>query len=266
MRFRLAMLDVDGTLRDPRGWKPGALELLEAISSAHVPIALCSGRPLESLLALAAERPEVSYLAAGGGALVQRRDSDAWTTVRTRFLPAELVAEVERRAAVLGMELWAYTADSWIVTAITARIERDRELTGATPAVVDGFAGRDDVIKLLAFAGTPEQYSLLVELDSRPELAVVESYPGYNDICLAATAVTKGGDVLLADLGLAWSDVLAVGDGQNDLGMLSKAGTALLLEPLRTQMLHPASPGQVRRECPTLAAALVALMAVGEGQ
>jgi hypothetical protein len=38
--------------------------------------------------------------------------------------------------------------------------------------------------------------------------------------------------------------------------MLSKAGTALLMEPLRAEMLHPALPGQVRVECPTLADAL----------
>ncbi len=256
MRFSLAMIDVDGTLRDEGGWKPGAIELLDELASTGVPIALCSGRPLESLLGLAAIRPEIAYVAAGSGALVQRRDTDSWTTVGTRFLPAALVAEVEERAEELGMELWAYTLDSWVVRDISHRVTRDRELTHATPSVVDRFTGLPDVIKLLAFARTPQQNSLLVDLDSRPELAVVESYPGYNDICLATSAATKGGDILLADLGLQWSDVLAIGDGQNDLGMLSKAGTALLMEPLRTEMLHRASPGQVRVQCPTLAVAL----------
>ena len=154
------------------------------------------------------------------------------------------------------MELWAYTLDSWIVTELSYRVTRDMGFTNATPVLVERLTVRDDVIKLLAFARTPEQNSLLVELDGRADLAVVESYPGYNDICLATSAATKGGDLLLADLGLGWSDVLAVGDGQNDLGMLSKAGTALLMEPLRAEMLHPALPGQVRVECPTLADAL----------
>ncbi len=260
------MLDVDGTLRDEGGWKPGALDLLDALAVAGVPIALCSGRPLESLLALAAERAEIAYVAAGSGALVQRRDGAGWTTVGTRFLPAALVAEVEGRAAGLDMELWAYTLDSWIVTAVSHRVTRDQTLTQATPVVVDSFTGRDDIIKLLAFARTPAQNSLLVELDGRPDLAVVESYPGYNDICLAASAATKGGDLLLADLGLGWGDVLAVGDGQNDLGMLSKAGTALLMEPLRTEMLAPASHGQVRVQCATLADALAAMQRAGVGR
>ena len=256
MRFRLAMLDVDGTLRDEGGWKPGALALLDAIAATGVPLALCSGRPLESLLGLAAERAEVSHLAAGSDALVQKRVGESWTTVGTRFLDPALVAEVEQRAEALGMELWAYTLDSWIVTELSYRVTRDMGFTNATPVLVERLTVRDDVIKLLAFARTPEQNSLLVELDGRADLAVVESYPGYNDICLATSAATKGGDLLLADLGLGWSDVLAVGDGQNDLGMLSKAGTALLMEPLRAEMLHQAVPGQVRVECPTLADAL----------
>ena len=256
MRFRLAMLDVDGTLRDEEGWKPGATDVLDELASTGVPIALCSGRPVESLLALADERREIAYIAAGSGALVQRRDLDGWTTVGTRFLPLPLVAELETRAAALDMEIWAYTIDSWIVKEVTHRVTRDRELTDATAEVVDQLTGNDQIIKLLAFARTPEQNSLLVELDSRPELAVVESYPGYNDVVLATSAATKGGDILLADLGLHWSDVLAVGDGQNDLGMLSKAGTALLMEPLRTEMLHAAQPGQVRVQCPSLEVAL----------
>ena len=44
--------------------------------------------------------------------------------------------------------------------------------------LVERLTVRDDVIKLLAFARTPEQNSLLVELDGRADLAVVESYPG----------------------------------------------------------------------------------------
>ena len=58
MDFRLAMLDIDGTLRHKGDWFPGAVDLVHHLASSGLDVALCSGRTTGSMFTLAAELPE----------------------------------------------------------------------------------------------------------------------------------------------------------------------------------------------------------------
>lgn len=240
------MLDMDGTLMHEGDWFPGSLDLLAALDRAGIAVALCSGRAIHSLRASAAGRPEVSLLAGAGGAVVQGRDGDGWRTVGIRHLPAALVAGVEDRTRELGMELWAYTPEEWLIRERSPRVEFDESFTHTTSRVAP-FTGRDDVVKLLTFGEDDAQQAYLAELAAVPGIGVASSFPGYWDVIPADALATKGGDLLVDVVGCSWREVLAVGDGGNDLGMLSKAGTAYALAPRTLDELDPAEDWQWRR-------------------
>ncbi len=244
---KLAMVDVDGTLRHVDDWKAHAVEFVDYLGSSGYTVALCSGRHPDALRQVAAELPAVSYISAAGGSMVRRLEGGAWLSVADRFLDSDLVTSVANESRRLGLELWAYTPTSWIVTTISQAVQNDVDMTGARPQLGE-IEGLTDVIKLETLPRTAAHRAFLETMAANPDVRVVESYPGYDDIVPAGSAETKGGDFLIADLGLTWGDVVAVGDGQNDLGMLGKAGTAFLLRPLTTAQLTPAQNGQSRHE------------------
>ena len=256
--FGLAMLDVDGTLRDEVGWKPGALDLVSALADADVTVALCSGRAIDSLHRTAEELTAVTYLGAAGGSLVQRREPHGWFTVGQRYLDPEFVAWASAGAEHVALELWAYTDTGWLALRRTPRVDHDEEFTGASAEIAD-YAGRTDIVKLLAVDSRAHHEAFLGEFAAHADVALVPSYPGYLDIVPADSAQTKGGDLITADLGITWDDVLAVGDGENDLGMLSRAGAAMAMAPLRLAQLDPDDGRRTRRACADLTEVLAFL-------
>lgn len=261
-RFSAALIDVDGTLRGPDDFKPGALDLLTWLSDAGVPVALCSGRTVQSLEATASELPMVGYVAGGSGAVVRRRSADGWVTIGARHLTDAQVRGVLEVARASDMEAWIYTADDWFVEdAATAMVVQDFRITGARPSVarLDDVAG---VIKMLVFATNPAQDAAVAGLRSDPRFTIVSSYPGYVDIVHADSSATKGGDFVLGDLGASWSDAVAIGDGENDLGMLSRAGVALCMPPLVAADLAPGASAQRRVSCANLTKAREYLQAL----
>lgn len=260
--FALALLDVDGTLRDAEGWKAHAPQLLERLAAAGLRVALCSGRNTESLKGLASARPQIEFIAAGSGSLVLARDGEDWQTLETRFLPTDTVEWVRAQAEAVGMELWAYTNTEWLVESYNERVNFEASMVGSRP-VVQSFAGRDDVVKILAFPLSRMHRAVLDTIDAQRDLAVVQSYPGYFDVVRAESVAAKGGDVLIEHLGIDWSQVIAAGDGENDLGMLSRAGAAMAMAPMRTMLLDPPQPGQHRFNCPDLVAVMNHLTDLG---
>lgn len=245
MDIRLAMLDVDGTLMHEGEWFDGSLELVRALDAAGIAVALCSGRAIDSLQVTGSRVPEVSYLAGAGGSIAKRRDGDVWRTIGERFIPAGLVREVVRRGADVGMEQWAYSNERWYVTERTPRVVYDEGFTHAT-ATVEPFEAREDIVKILLFCDTPEQAALRDDVATWEGIGVASSYPGYYDMLPQSSLDTKGGDLLVEAVGCSWDQVLAVGDGPNDLGMLERAGLAYGLHERVAAELPDGQPHQVR--------------------
>lgn len=242
--FRLAMVDVDGTLRSPEGWLAGAVELLQALDDAGMSVALCSGRPVHSLEELVADLPMVRHLAGAGGSVVERRTADGgWATLLERHLPASDVQRALDACQRLDLEVWAYTGTQWLVTEVTPRVEREVAILGGSqPTAVDTFTGRDDLLKLLTLPTRDDQPEALASALDEADVAIVASSDGYLDVVPAASQLTKGGDALVHDLGIDWSAVVAIGDGPNDVGMVGLAGLGICLPRLTADAVHAANP------------------------
>lgn len=230
-RLQLAMIDVDGTLRTRDDWQPGALDLLATLGELGITTALCSGRPVASLVKIAADHPHITYVSAASGANVHRLDAGRWHPLHAVRLDPHVVDEVVAGAADAGLELWGYTVQDWLVPAENDLTRRETAIIdGIRPAVAD-LRGRSDLVKLLAVTTEDSHEHYLRSLDF-PGVAVVASGPSLVDIVPASATADKGGAALIADLGIGWDAVVAIGDGENDIGMLSAAGIACALPPL----------------------------------
>ncbi|MFT3942986.1 MAG: HAD hydrolase family protein [Ancrocorticia sp.] len=245
----LAMIDVDGTLMHRDTWNPGARELLAYLSSRGFEIALCSGRPTGSLITLTRDMPEVSFIASNSGASVLARESGdgdaAWEVLGHRTVDPHLVEKAVAVADDAGIETWVYNEREWLVREVTDRV-RDEESFVGDVAVVDPVIGREDIGKVLFLVAGRGHAETLRAMDEWEGVGFVMSGSTYADLVPEVATQTKGGDLFLRHLGIGWGDVLAIGDGQNDLGMLTKAGRAIGVAPMGPELLEGAGSEQHR--------------------
>lgn len=261
MEYRLAMLDIDGTLQHAGTWNPGAPELLDLLRTRGITVALCSGRTSASMTWLGDRVPHAAFVAANSGSTVWERVGDEWTVLAHRSLGAAQVGEIVATAEAAGIEVWAHTERDWLARERTPRVERDESFVGDT-ALLEDATSRDDVGKLLLLSSHPSHEPVARSLAALPGVAAVSSSEIFMDLVPEVSAAGKGGDVLVERLGIGWDEVIAIGDGENDSGMVSQAGLGIAISPLSVEALAPARPGQVRRAAANTAGALAALRAV----
>lgn len=249
------MLDVDGTLMRRAAFNPGARELIDLLLGRGVTVALCSGRPPESMINLAGMFPGISLLSASSGSTVLARSDRGWQVLAHRRLDPGLVTQTIRATEAAGIETWGYTASQWLVPRETPRVLEETSFVQAHPHI-DPIVGRTDIGKILLLLQRAEHRDVVDELAREAGARVVLSAHNYADLVPEVSARAKGGDVLLDHLGLGWDSVLAVGDGENDIGMLSSAGWAVTVAPLRVSGLPAAGSHQLRCEAADTNAAL----------
>ncbi|MFT0848048.1 HAD hydrolase family protein [Actinomycetaceae bacterium L2_0104] len=259
MPSSLAMIDVDGTLMHRGDWNPGAHELITHLAEKGLHVALCSGRPTGGLISLAREMPAVSLVVSSSGTTALARESEdvdaSWRMLDHRTLDPVLVAQAMKLADRAGIETWAYTARDWLVREISARVRDEWTFIGDTPHI-DPIVGREDIGKFLFLVEGQAHSSVLGQIDEWEGVGVVMSGKTYADLVPEVATHTKGGDLLTEHLGIGWEDVLAIGDGQNDIGMLSRAGQAIGVAPLAEDMLPTPARGQRRGYAANTAEAL----------
>jgi HAD superfamily hydrolase (TIGR01484 family) len=230
-RVGLLCLDVDGTIAGEWGVYPEAVDLLRMCTRMGVRVALCSARPTASLMVLAGEHPCIGHIAGLGGTHVRRLRGGGAELVSIT-IDAEVASGVGRRTAAADVELWWYAGDTWFVAAWTDAVRSEARTVWVEPVVVGTFDGLPDPNKLLVIDPGETVGADLQRFAEASELAWRVSGSADLEVISGAVSVAKGLDVIASDLDIAAVQVVAVGDGANDVGMLAFAGVAFALPPL----------------------------------
>jgi Cof subfamily protein (haloacid dehalogenase superfamily) len=226
-QLRGIVLDVDGTLLDP--WhrlSPATVAAVARARAAGMAILLASGRSPRAmarvLAALALDGPAVGF----NGAVTFRIAGGAIAPLTGTTVDRGAATAVLALAAAHGVETGWYTLDGWRVAAPGPGADEEGALTGEPPIVAPGLPdGLPDPHKLMCIAITPEQTAALAMLRERlpPAVTGVFSHPRYLEVI--APGVDKAAAVAAAcgALGLAPDELAAIGDAENDIGMLRAA-------------------------------------------
>ncbi len=244
MSYELALLDVDGTLRTGKRWNPGALELIADLHDAGLHVALCSGRPTGSMIELVHDHPEIEYIASCSGGVVLRRDGETWDVIDRSLLPADAVHRALDVADELGIEPWCFTTNEWLIDSDTEGTSLETRAVGDAPRVTDLRAEADTVAKVLFLLPDSTAAGPIRERLDVPGTALVQSGERHLDLVTEDAHYDKGGDRIRRALGVEWERVVAMGDGENDKGMLSLAGAAVCVAPLTDDALTPSQSTQ----------------------
>ena len=233
---RLIALDLDGTLLDSSGRIPERnREALREAASRGIAIALASGRMTDCITPTAdALGVDCSIIAYNGG-MARRSEADGRAVVFHRPLQARY-----GRALIdycRGRHLLNFYHDDKLYAQSTPELRRFAEFytsqTGAVYSFVDDLARFTDLepTKLILVTDPPRRDELYEELVVKwgDEMTAVKTNPEYLEFLNRETDKGVALRALGDALGLSMSEIMALGDGDNDAQMLGVAGLGIAM-------------------------------------
>lgn len=229
--IKLMAFDLDGTILNPESLiEPVVRAAVARARAAGVTVTIATGRMFRSARAYAAELglgavPLIAY----NGALIQdSADGRVWCH---RPLSHAAARSIGRYLAARGVHVNIYCGDALYVEATNAITERYASRVGVEPIVAPGL--------LSDLPWAPTKMLAVAEPDEIPRLAadirrlvgdgvtLASSCPTFLEI--TDRGVNKGAALaeLAAALDIRREEVLAAGDGQNDLEMIRYAGVGV---------------------------------------
>ena len=242
-RPKLVALDVDGTVVDHDGSLPSEVSAaVRAVVAAGVPVVLATGRSWHGTL------PVVEQLGLPGGLSVCSNGA-----VVVDYPPERIVRAVTFDPRTVIEKVEALAPGTLIAV---EEIGRGYRLNGHFP--VGDLTGEQIVEDIEQLSSRPVTRIILrdparsdtdfIGLAERLGLHGVTYSVGYSAwLDIAPEGVTKaaGLDDVVAELGMSAADVLAVGDGRNDVEMLAWAGRGVAMgqAPAEVRAIADATTG-----------------------
>ncbi len=225
-------LDLDGTILDMKlNLDPRDVEALSHIVSAGVTVVACTGRPFPGAVPwvkqLGLEGPIICYQ----GAEVRMLDGGV---LLDHGVEHQLAMEVVRYARERDLHVQAYRDDQLMVERDRPEAHQYANHAGMKINVVadlDGAMG-PTTPKLVIVTAAEKAEALLPDVRRRwaGRLNAATSVPEYVEFTSVESDKASALRFLSERLGVAQSEVVAVGDGRNDASMIAWAGLGVAVE------------------------------------
>ncbi len=236
MKYKLLVADIDGTIIGKGGQISAEdREALTKVRHKGIGVSLSSGRAAESC------RPIIERLGLDGyhisfdGALVSNFDDEIYARPIDRGVVREEVEFAHQHDIYLEL----YSASRFFIEWENWATKIHREFFNLEPTVIDfsGLWERERIIKGGLVTASPEEaakaesFRLRFERSLHFSLARSPAYPGVSFFNVIDLGVSKGEALaaLTSHLGIALGEVMAIGDGTNDIPLLSSVGLAVAM-------------------------------------
>ena len=237
--FSIAVFDIDGTLTDGDGQPDTeALSAIRDLSERGIRIVIATARGPSSLTTFT-DAIGIVEVIAFQGALVGSFEAGEWVTETELTIPIESARAIARQAEALELPTSWHHAMSWWVTKRTAEISREERIVGESPTEVGDSESISWAPHKLMFISPEGEEDLLESLASRlPKgLAHTRSHPNYLEVTHRGANKGVALEAMLRRLPADASQVVAFGDGDNDLPLFEVAAVSVAM---------PHAPSQVR--------------------
>ena len=233
MKIKLFVSDIDGTLL-VSGKKISAknIDAVKKMVDAGITVTIATGRMYRAALPIAHELgvnvPIITY----NGALIKSVDGEI---IHAEYLPENLVTEIVSFYEKRGWYLQNYSADNLYYAEYNkyaAFYEGEQKVQG-TATGWDGMKSKTfQTCKLLSIADNEEQnLRRMAELKAEfgNAIDVTKSTPIYTEIICPGVSKAEAVKILADKLKVPRSEVMAIGDSDNDLPMLKAAGISVAM-------------------------------------
>lgn len=237
-RYQLLVADIDGTLVNKDGIISSEdKEALTRAGDSGIRVSLSTGRVAQACLSI------IDQLSLHGchiffdGALVSNPENGKEIYVEP--IGQEIVEQMVEFAHRHNINLELYSATRYFVEQETWGTNIRRQFFGLEPIVVDftSLWQKERIIKGTVTVRSAEGRAKVADFyhyfEGRLRFSWTKTpaYPEADFINLIAPQVSKGKalEALASHLGIALTEVVAVGDGTNDISLLSKAGLGVAM-------------------------------------
>ena len=229
-RFKLAAIDLDGTLLGPKHDISDAnKEAVRRLQEAGAQVVLASGRHFLAMRKYVAALPGVQWVVSCQGGEVS--DANRSTVLSRQFLSPALVGKVLESGHARGFSMVAYGVDG-IFTDSTCDFEMDfyTGLVSIRPVVLDrSELLTRDIFKVI-WMGEPEDLSRVVVADlASPQVQVIRTNARFLEFMPAEVSKRTALTTLSLYLGIQPVEAVVFGDGDNDIPMFEWAGTSVAM-------------------------------------
>lgn len=241
-KYQLLVLDLDGTLTNSKK------EISEANKKAlmhaqqlGVKIALASGRPTPGMVKLADELELHNYggfiLSYNGGKIIDCANKN---TVYQNTLPDHILPHLYNTANEFELSIIRYE-DNNILTETTGDkyIDYESWLCSMNIVIVDDFTGNiNQSTPKCLMLGDGEKVSRVIGKvkDRFPDLSITSSEPFFLEVMPNGVDKALSLARLLDHLNLEPAQMMACGDGLNDLSMIKFAGMGVAMANARDEV------------------------------
>ena len=238
MKYKLLVMDVDGTLVDKEG--NISTDDKEAIARARqlgIQISLSTGRAAQACLKILDQLSLDGYHMFFDGALVI--EPRQGTEVYVQPIDSAVAKEAIEFARQNDIYLEFFSATHYFTEYESRFSEIRRSFFGIEPTVVDftDLWQQERFTKAQLMVSSPKEAAkaqkFYAHFDGRLRFSLsrTPAYPDIDFVNVIDPRVSKGKalEALTSHLGIALDEVMAVGDGNNDIPLLTTAGLAVAM-------------------------------------
>ena len=236
MKYKILVLDLDGTLTNKKKEiTEHTCETLIRAQEAGIKIVLASGRPTYGIMPLARQLELDKYegyiLAYNGGQII---DCKTGELMYENVLDPAVYPYLYECAKSNGFQILSYK-DEYIISenADDQYVQHEAFLNRMASKTVENFL---DVINFpvpkCLIVGNPEPLSALEKKMKKAlegKMNVFRSEPFFLELVPNGIDKARSLAVLLDELGMAREEMIAIGDGFNDLSMIQFAGLGVAM-------------------------------------
>ena len=236
--YKLLVVDIDGTLVNRHGnISAEDVETLAKVRDLGIPVSLSTGRGLQASLTIINQLAPDGYHISFDGALVSRprRGEEVYVQPISKVLVRQMV-EVAHHC---NLDLELFTVTHYFAERETWSTNAHRQFFGIYPTIINftGLWERERILKGGLVTTSPREVTKVRNFCRQLahslhfSWARTPAFPGVDFINILAPGVSKGKALtaLASHLGVSLNEVIAVGDGTNDVSLLTSAGLAIAM-------------------------------------
>jgi Cof subfamily protein (haloacid dehalogenase superfamily) len=226
---KLIALDIDGTLLSSHlTILPKTKAALQTAAAKGHHVVVVSSRPPRSVRAIADSlKIGSSVTVSFGGAYIL----EGGQILFEQTLSPEIARDVIERVRKAALHASLYSAENWFIEQDDYWAEQEAKIVGFRPTLVGDLLYHTSHSHKFLVMGEAEKIAAFREalLGSSLKVDAVRSKPVYCEVNPGGIHKASAVELVAKHFGLALADVIAFGDGENDLTMIREAGTGVAM-------------------------------------